>query len=151
MSLHEKVAIITGGGTGIGFGIAQVLSEKGVKVVLAQRRLDLAQHAVGRLQPRDHAAALVTQAPRFVERGHCARADKPAVALEQRQIVSERGFEIAPKFGAISAQPRIGAQQLGREVLSGLENAGESPRDHAVPGRKLVGSLGRLARFGEQA
>jgi len=69
MTLHEKVAIITGGGTGIGFGIAQVLAEKGVKLVLAQRRLDLAQHAVRRLQPaKVIAEELDIRDPQAVER-----------------------------------------------------------------------------------
>lgn len=69
MTLHDKVAIITGGGTGIGFGIAQVLAEKGVKLVLAQRRLDLAQDAVQRLQPAAAIAeALDIRDPQAVER-----------------------------------------------------------------------------------
>jgi glucose 1-dehydrogenase len=45
MSLSGKVAIITGGGTGIGLGIAQVLAGKGIKLTLAQRRIELAQKA----------------------------------------------------------------------------------------------------------
>ena len=49
MSLVGKIAIITGGGGGIGFGIAEVLSKKGVRLVLAQRRVELARKAVERL------------------------------------------------------------------------------------------------------
>lgn len=49
MSLEGKVAIITGGGTGIGFGVAEVLAERGVKLVLAQRRLEIVQRAAKRL------------------------------------------------------------------------------------------------------
>lgn len=45
MSLSGKVAIITGGGTGIGLGIAEVLAGMGVKLTLAQRRIELAQKA----------------------------------------------------------------------------------------------------------
>jgi NAD(P)-dependent dehydrogenase (short-subunit alcohol dehydrogenase family) len=53
MSLEGKVAFITGGGTGIGMGIAEVLAEKGVKLILAQRRLEIAQHAAERLRPAE--------------------------------------------------------------------------------------------------
>ena len=39
-SLESRVAIITGGGTGIGRGAALVLAEHGADVVLAARRAE---------------------------------------------------------------------------------------------------------------
>jgi len=50
MSLSGKVAIITGGGTGIGFGIAQVLAGKGATLAIAQPSLEQARKAVDRLK-----------------------------------------------------------------------------------------------------
>ena len=50
MSVESKVAIITGGATGIGFGIAEVLASKGFKLVLAQPQLAVAQLAAQRLE-----------------------------------------------------------------------------------------------------
>jgi len=50
MSLSGKVAIVSGGGTGIGFGIARVLASRDVKLVLVQRRLDLVQNAAAQLK-----------------------------------------------------------------------------------------------------
>ena len=53
MSLTGKVAIITGGGSGIGFGIAQVLAGKGVNLAIAQRSLEVVQNAATRLKETD--------------------------------------------------------------------------------------------------
>lgn len=50
MILEGRVAIITGGATGIGFGIAEVLAEKGANLVLAQPRVELARRAAERLK-----------------------------------------------------------------------------------------------------
>jgi NAD(P)-dependent dehydrogenase (short-subunit alcohol dehydrogenase family) len=45
MNLAGKVAIITGGGTGIGLGIARVLARRGAALVLAQKGVEAAQEA----------------------------------------------------------------------------------------------------------
>jgi NAD(P)-dependent dehydrogenase (short-subunit alcohol dehydrogenase family) len=49
-ALAGRVALITGGGTGIGFGIAQGFVKAGAKVVLASRNLDQLNIAVGKLK-----------------------------------------------------------------------------------------------------
>ena len=96
---------------------------------------------VGRLQFRDHAAAFVAQTQGFVERRERARANEPAVALEKRQLVRQRRVEIALEPGAIGSEPRIGAQEFERELLRGLENAGQRRR-----GGEAVANGGEVAR-----
>ena len=55
--------------------------------------LRLGKFAIARLKRRDHAAALVAQRARFVERGVEPRAHEAAVAPVERQFVGERTGE----------------------------------------------------------
>ncbi len=49
-ALSGRVALITGGGSGIGFGIAKALASAGAKLVLASRNLERLQSAVAELE-----------------------------------------------------------------------------------------------------
>ena len=51
MKLQDRVALITGGGTGIGQGIARRFLEEGAKVMLAQRRLPVVEETARQLDP----------------------------------------------------------------------------------------------------
>lgn len=53
-SLENKIALVTGGGSGIGFDIARCLKEAGATVVLTGRREDVLQQAVERLGKGAH-------------------------------------------------------------------------------------------------
>jgi NAD(P)-dependent dehydrogenase (short-subunit alcohol dehydrogenase family) len=50
MQLAGKRALVTGGGTGVGFGCAQRLLEEGAEVLIVGRRDDVLEEAVSRLQ-----------------------------------------------------------------------------------------------------
>jgi NAD(P)-dependent dehydrogenase (short-subunit alcohol dehydrogenase family) len=50
MQLVGKRALVTGGGTGVGFGCAQRLLEQGAEVLIVGRRDDVLEEAVGRLK-----------------------------------------------------------------------------------------------------
>ncbi len=54
---------------------------------------------VAGLQRRDHAARLVAQRARFVERGDVARAHEAAVALEVGKLLGERRIELGGERG----------------------------------------------------
>jgi len=54
LSLAGQVALVTGGGTGIGLGIAKVFATQGATVVISGRREDVLQKAVAELGPQVH-------------------------------------------------------------------------------------------------
>lgn len=49
-SLKDQVVIVTGGATGIGYGIAEAFVAAGAKVAIGSRRLDVVQSAVANLK-----------------------------------------------------------------------------------------------------
>ena len=50
MQLAGKRALVTGGGTGVGFGCARRLLEHGAEVLIVGRRNDVLEEALGRLK-----------------------------------------------------------------------------------------------------
>ncbi len=66
--LAGQVGIITGGGTGIGFGIAELLSELGMHVVLASRKPEHLEPAVATLRARGGGASAIALDVRDPER-----------------------------------------------------------------------------------
>jgi len=57
--LDDKAAIITGGGTGIGWAIAEAFAAEGAKLVIACRRREVGEKAVGELSGRGAEAIFV--------------------------------------------------------------------------------------------
>ena len=68
--LDGQVAVVTGGGTGIGFGIAELLAALGAHVVLASRKPEHLEPAVESLQRNGGSASAVAVDVRDHERVH---------------------------------------------------------------------------------
>ncbi len=66
--LDGQVALVTGGGTGIGFGISQLLAALGAQVVMASRKPDHLENAVSQITSRGGKASMVLLDVRDQER-----------------------------------------------------------------------------------
>ena len=71
--LDGKRALITGGGTGIGFAIADVFVRQGAKVALSGRRSDVLERAVAKLEA-SHGSQCAIAIPGDVSEVESARA-----------------------------------------------------------------------------
>ena len=81
--LAGQVGIVTGGGTGIGFGIAELLSSLGMHVVLASRGAEHVEPAAERLRHAGRQASAVTLDVRDPER---ARSVFAGIAEQQGRL-----------------------------------------------------------------
>src|SRR5208337_2490327 len=79
--LGNRVAIVTGGASGIGTGISLMLAEAGATVVIADRNLDAARRESQALTEAGHRAAFV----------HVDLADEPSIVRACAQVVSDHG------------------------------------------------------------
>ncbi|WP_113911866.1 3-hydroxybutyrate dehydrogenase [Roseovarius dicentrarchi] len=61
MNLKDKVCIITGGASGIGYGIAERYIADGAKVVIADLRMDAAQDAADKLTEKGPGTAMAVE------------------------------------------------------------------------------------------
>ncbi len=66
--LDGQVAVVTGGGTGIGLGISELLAELGAHVVIASRKPDHLNAALESITARGHKASVVQLDVRDPER-----------------------------------------------------------------------------------
>ena len=124
--LDGETALITGGGTGLGFGIAQGLAAAGARVVLVGRRQQELEQAVAMIGDR---ASLVAQDITQLEKaGDLLRAAEIAAGGPVTILVNNAGIhlkkaaaETTPQeFQAVLTTHVCAAQALTAAVLPGM-------------------------------
>jgi NAD(P)-dependent dehydrogenase (short-subunit alcohol dehydrogenase family) len=134
--LAKKVAIITGGASGIGSGIAAVLAEANATVVIADQNLEAAQRQAAALTHAGHHAGCVHVD--LAEEGSimraCARVESHHGApwilvnnagIQDRELLLEGTAEHWDRMNAINAR---GPFLMTREVARGMIKAGQGGR-----------------------
>ena len=124
-SLQGQTALITGGGSGIGLGIARCFVQAGAKVVLASRRADVLKRAAKELGDaavwEAHDVTAVEQAGEFVERV-IRRVGAVSILVNNAGIhLKKPALETTPaEFNAILQTHVVAAFSLTRAVLPGM-------------------------------
>ena len=124
-SLEGETALITGGGSGLGFGIAECFVRAGARVVLVGRRLNILEDAVKKLgkaatfethdiTEHDKADALIKRAAKHV--GPISiLVNKAGIHLKKLAIETT-----STEFNAVLQTHVVGAFSLTRAVLPGM-------------------------------
>ncbi len=75
-NLNDKVAYITGGSKGIGYGIARTLLDNGMRVAITSRTLDAANQAA-KLLTQDASKILAVESDVFKHQGFTGLQARP--------------------------------------------------------------------------
>ncbi|HSW17543.1 MAG TPA: SDR family oxidoreductase, partial [Ramlibacter sp.] len=96
-AMAGRVALITGGGSGIGFGIATAFVQAGARVVLASRKIDQLNSAVAQLQELGgEAMAVQTDVRNYEEVEHAVNAAVQAYGALDIMIANAAGNFVVP-------------------------------------------------------
>ncbi len=124
-SLKGEVALITGGGTGLGFGMASCLAEAGARVVLVGRRADVLKEAAKKIGRRTifeiHDVTRLDAAAELVRRVE-DRAGGVSILINNAGVhLKKPAVETTPaEFNAVLQTHLVAAFSLTREVLPGM-------------------------------
>ncbi|WP_174296446.1 SDR family NAD(P)-dependent oxidoreductase [Sphingomonas bacterium] len=115
---HGRVAIVTGGNTGLGFQTARMLAERGAAVVLAVRDIEKGRHAAARIAGDVTVQALdLTSLESIRSAAADLRSAHPRIDL----LINNAGVMFTPKqTTADGLERQFGTNHLGHFALTGL-------------------------------
>ena len=144
-----RVVIVTGGASGIGVGIAEVLAEAGATVVIADRQVEAARQVAARLTAAGHGADSV--ALDLVDEDSVVRACADVVArhgtpwalvnnagIQDRELLLEGTAAEWDRMNAVNGR---GAFLMTREVARAMVAKGDGGSIVNVATAGLVGSI----------
>jgi gluconate 5-dehydrogenase len=148
--LDGEVALITGGGTGLGLGMARALHAAGAQVVLVGRRAEMLQAAAEELGEGAHwEAADVTvfaSLPALVERV-IAKTGKVSILLNNAGINFKKLAVDTPveEFSTMLDTHVLAAHAMTQAVLPGMLAAGQGSILFTASMTSLIGMPGVIA------
>ena len=129
-SLNGETALITGGGTGLGFGIAKCMVASGAKVVLVGRRESVLAEAASALGPQattvTHDIAEVDRAAELVERATESAGGPISILVNNAGIhLKKPAVETSPgEFEAVQRTHVVAAHALCQALIPEMAEAG---------------------------
>lgn len=147
--LSDKVTVVTGGASGIGVGISQMLAEAGATVVIADLDLERAEQEAARLVEEGHRAGRVHLD--LADEASIVRACAEIVAtygapwalvnnagLQDRELLLDATSAHWERMNSVNAR---GPFFMMREVARAMVAAGEGGRIVNIASAALIGSL----------
>jgi NAD(P)-dependent dehydrogenase (short-subunit alcohol dehydrogenase family) len=121
--LGGKIAIVTGGNSGIGFETARALARKGVSVIVASRNLARGEVAAGRIRQEHLQADLSVMELDLADLSSVSRfADAFRLSFPRLDILVNNAGVMATPYGktADGFEMQIGTNHLGHFALTGF-------------------------------
>jgi len=108
MQLEGKVALITGGGTGIGAGVAKRFVEEGAKIVITGRRREKLDEVAASLP----AGSVTVFSGDVTEEGNADKMVEAAVGIKGRLDILVNNAAIEANAGVVDMDPAVWRQML---------------------------------------